>query len=127
MRSKILLLGPCWVIMMVTLACTWTTSYVEAQNRGSAAEINANQELAEPILLAIERYEEEHGYLPEGLSSLLPTYLSAIPKTVKGQDFRYELHDIDRYYLCFDVLTKPSVGCCYYGSLDFWDCSMGGD
>ncbi len=124
MTSKILLLVPCWVIMMVTLACTWTTSYIEAQNRRAAAEIDANEELADPILSAIEKYEEDHGHPPGGLSSILPTYLGAIPKTVTGQDFRYELHDIDRYYLCFDVLSKPSVGCCYYGRLESWDCSI---
>lgn len=124
MRSKILLLLPFWVIMVVTLACTRTTSYIEAQNRRAAAEIGANEELAAPVLSAIERYEEDHGHLPAELTSILPTYLSAIPKTVTGEDFRYHVDDMDHYYLCVDVLSKPSVGCCYYGRLESWDCSM---
>jgi len=125
MRRKILVLVFCWIIVIVPLACTWTRSYVEAQSQRAATEIDANQELADPVLSAINGYEEEQGYLPEQLSYLLPTYLSAIPKTVGGQDFEYYLDDINGYYLCFDVLSKPCLGCCYYGRLDFWDCSGG--
>jgi hypothetical protein len=114
----------CCLVSLVAVNCR-DVADIERESERAAAEINANEGLAEPILMAIERYDEEHGHPPEELSSLLPAYLSAIPKTVGGQDFRYELNDIDRYYLCFDVLSKPSVGCCYYGRLDFWDCSMG--
>lgn len=124
MRKKIVSLVACWVVVVVTSACTCGTSYIEARDQRAADEIRAAKEQAEPILVAIDRYDDEHGHLPQQMESLLPTYLPAIPKTVAGQEFRYELHHIDGYYLCFDVVSKPSVGCCYYHRLEFWDCSM---
>lgn len=123
MTGKAMSIAFCCLLSLVAVSCRDVTD-IERENERKAAEIDANEELADPILIAIERYEEDHGYRPEELSSLLPAYLSAIPITVGGQDFRYELDDIDRYYLCFDVLGKPSVGCCYGSRLEFWDCSI---
>ena len=123
MITKAMSITFCCLLSLVAVNCR-DAAEVERENERAADEISANEELGEPIVVAIERYEEEHGYPPEELSKLLPTYLSAIPMTVVSQDFRYHLDDMDHYYLCFDVLSKPSVGCCYYGRLESWDCSM---
>ena len=113
----------CCLVALVAVNCR-DVGDIERQGERAAAEISANERLAGPVLMAIGRYEEDHGCASEDLSGLVPTYLAAIPKTVGGQDFRFYLDDKGRYYLCFDVLSDPTVGCCYYGRLQSWDCSM---
>jgi hypothetical protein len=123
MTVKGMAIAFCCLVALVAVNCR-DAGDIERQGERAAAEISANERLAGPVLMAIGRYEADHGCATDDLGSLVPAYLAAIPKTVGSQGFRYELHDIDRYYLCFDVLSDPTVGCCYYGRLESWDCSM---
>jgi hypothetical protein len=105
------------LLILITSAC---------MSREKANEVMiANQEKAVDIIEAIENYERDHGQLPEKLDVLVPAYLPEIPETMRGQSFDYVLHNIDGYYLCFDVTRRENLGCCYYYRIERWDCSYG--
>lgn len=86
-----------------------------------------NQNTAATIVAAIKQYEKTKGHLPETLDELAPNYLAEIPVDVDGNAFSYRLDRLEGYYLCFDAPQFERAGCCYYGRLEIWDCTAGGD
>ena len=108
------------VLLLITIFFLVTSTW---RCKGPIDARPANQERSEPIIQAIKSYEQDHGQFPEELGVLVPTYLTAIPRTTTGDEFRYRLHKVDGYYLCF-YLSRSS-GCCYYQRLDVWDCTSG--
>jgi hypothetical protein len=50
------------------------------------------QRRAAPVILAVRRYNSEHGHYPKTLDELVPTYLPSIPRggfTLISRHFRY--------------------------------------
>ena len=91
-------------------------------------EIESGQSRAEPILAAIERYRQDNGVYPALLQELVPGYIGAIPKTVTGRNYEYQLDtSAGGYMLCYQLASQKRVTCCYLPGLSFWDCSMGVD
>lgn len=113
------------VIRNIPLACTWFCILLSLSCTSSADEIKASQERGSGIVQAIERYELDHGHLPEQLAALTPEYLAIVPKSADDKDFIYKPDRLDGYYLCFDVSSKRNLGCCYNDRLRFWDCGFG--
>jgi hypothetical protein len=123
MSTRARLLGSCGFVILAVSACT--IADIEHRNERAALEIGANKEQANEIIQAIDSYKQDHDGFPESLDVLVPTYLSEIARTITGQDFVYEVHDLQGYYLCFDPTSKSNVRCCYHRRLEIWDCSMG--
>ena len=62
-----------------------------------------NQKL-DQIRAAIDKYGRSVGYYPPSLQALVPTYLSAVPKTDSGQDF---IFDPQNGYLAHPAQPQP--------------------
>lgn len=58
----------------------------------------------EQISAAIDKYGRSVGYYPPSLQALVPTYLSAVPKTDSGQDF---IFDPQNGYLAHPLQPQP--------------------
>ena len=125
MRPRVLCLLLWWLVGLLLAGCT-VLDREESRQRGTQ-EMNATIEIANPVLDAIEAYEADYGWYPGRLEVLLPRYLSRIPTTSSGREFRYERDDLygEWYHLCFDLATYPNRGCCYFPRLGLWDCSPG--
>jgi hypothetical protein len=91
-------------------------------------EFTVNIEIGNKIVIAIEQYKVDKGYYPSSLSDLLPKYLSEIPKTYSGDDFRYNklvpssLMNWDPYLVSFDLTNAKNVGCAYSRFYKKWEC-----
>jgi len=59
------------------------------------------------ILAAIDKYGRTTGYYPPTLQALVPTYLTAVPKTDAGQDFYY---DVTTGTLLHPLQANPATG-----------------
>ena len=100
------------------------------QNQGETREEKIesdfkNQDAAEPILIALEEHNSNHGRYPDNLNDLIPIFLSEVPKTINGKEFEYSLDKVDRYMFCFNRYEPNLSGCCYYRYLETWDCTPG--
>ncbi|NIN63944.1 MAG: hypothetical protein GTO63_04350 [Anaerolineae bacterium] len=120
----------CCLLVLLATACTTWVDKREAEAKASrlaVAEIQANRQRASSIIVAIEAYERDHRQLPDELGALVPTYLSHVPDTTAGENYGYWLEEFEGYYLCFGLVSKPDLHCCYSYRSKGWDCSMGGD
>lgn len=128
MLTPIRLLILCFLCVILA-ACTFPNT---------ASSNQADKVEASKIIDAIGRYYTDHGEFPTQLNVLVPTYLPALPKTTRNNDFAYRtFHDSDRgndYELCFLGGPKRDAseyGCCYMHVFDNppyydgWDCTAG--
>jgi hypothetical protein len=125
-KLKIMLLMS-FVTLSVSACMTWADleRQREQAHEGAGHEIRSNTEVANSIVNAIDHFELDEGQLPLQLEALVPDYLTSIPKTTDGGTFGYAVDSLDGYYLCFDVVSLPNLGCCYNDRLQLWDCSFG--
>ncbi len=85
-----------------------------------------NQVVAQPIIIALNEYQQQNNdEYPQDLNDLVPDYLTALPKTIRGEEFQYYPDENEGYYLCFGIGTKGKYGCCYNQRLASWDCTNG--
>ena len=52
-----------------------------------------DNEKVRQIQEAVDKYEEERGYLPTVLEDLIPSQMASVPKTDSGQSFLYNPRD----------------------------------
>jgi len=85
-----------------------------------------DQEIGNSIISAITAYRNDHKALPSTLNDLIPKYISEIPSTSSGGEFRYILSPVDGgYNLCFSGPRTKHSGCCYLPRFNLWDCTEG--
>lgn len=104
----------CCIAALGLVACV--NSDVESYEEGQIT-----QERAEQIILAVDKYAQDHDQPPHQLDVLVPAYLKEIPKTAKGQSFDYRLCVVDGYDLCYHYRNRAI--CCYIPRLESWDCT----
>jgi hypothetical protein len=72
-------------------------------------QVERSQELAEPIIAALEVYRTEHGRYPGRLQALVPDYLEDLPTPRLGlstaRPFRYGAYDDDTFLLLFPAFN----------------------
>ena len=125
MGNKRALILLCCIVALSTARCHVLDR--EGTRERWREEVLANQEKADEIIRALTEYEQQMGRLPRDLEDLVPTYLSAIPETVAGDNYEYDPRQIPGYVLCFDVATYPHRGCCFHEYMCIWDCSGGAE
>lgn len=85
-----------------------------------------DKQTGDQIVAALDRYAVDHGDWPGQLELLMPTYLPALPKTSRNEDFQYRaVWWSDRFMLCFGQGARH-YGCCLTQRFKEWDCTDGG-
>lgn len=85
---------------------------------GCNEKFDKNQTSANLIIDALDGYKQDHGFLPEKLKDLVPTYLEEIPKSsYDDREFIYEKSG-DVYELTY--LGAFGVEATYHSSSKEW-------
>jgi hypothetical protein len=93
MKRKVLIL----IFLLVYLAsCTYEKTNDIERSRN-------NQELAKPIIQAIDQNISDEGKYPTDLENLIPTYLLEMPAMDNGKSFDYFSDTIDGYENCYTL------------------------
>ena len=73
----------CAIVLLLPLPIIATNAYNKA-----------NVQIAQDIVKAINKFENDNNRYPTNLNEIVPKYLPAIPRTILGQRFEYEQVDI---------------------------------
>ena len=87
--------------------------------------IEAGQTRAQPLLAALEQYKTDTGAYPPDLQSLIPVYLSEIPRPAPRWEYTYEVQgNGDGFILSFEAGRNFDGDYCeYYSASQTWRCS----
>ncbi|MCU0239584.1 MAG: hypothetical protein MUC29_09095 [Pyrinomonadaceae bacterium] len=99
--------------------CNKKPSESETAKRGFA--------LAQPVIEALEKYNQDNKDYPQSLPQLTPKYLKENLKDGNGINFTYNYNQQKKSYeLEFSFTEQGSVGlneCSYYSDTKAWSCS----
>lgn len=108
-------------LFYLAFACIVLTGCVD-----NSREISeANKKTAGPIISALEKYFQDNQHFPLQLEDLVPQYLSDVPESAEGFEFFYRPDKTVEYYLCFEISSGKTPGCCYIPQHEVWDCTRG--
>lgn len=87
--------------------------------------VQAGQEQAGELLIALRQYKNDTGQYPFDLNQLVPTYLSALPRPAWRSSYEYELQaDGKEFTLSFEVGRNMDGDYCkYYSQTQVWQCT----
>ncbi|MBI5650570.1 MAG: hypothetical protein HZC40_09025 [Chloroflexi bacterium] len=116
MKIRNLSLVLCSFFVLLVSGCADTSREIE----------RVNQQRAQPIIEALDKYMQDRGVAPPKLGVLVPEYLPKLPMSLENAEFEYSTV-VDIYTLCFGERTwnGKSYGCCYLRRFEEWDCTRG--
>jgi len=91
-KNIILIFFICWLMTIPIFISYKFFSIAVGQKTKDSGEL---------ILKNLEEYKKDNGNYPDNLTTLIPRYLTEIPKTGKGKEFIYQ-SDGGSYYLYFN-------------------------
>lgn len=105
------------VCVVLVVGCSWL--------KLSRVTEQQTQEIATPIITALNIFYQNQSTYPQQIEELVPLYLAVLPQDTLGQDFDYR-KETEGYSLCFwGYPQTPNDGCCYISRFDLWDCTDG--
>ncbi len=89
---------------------------------GEGAKAEAGYTAARPIIASLNTYHQDVGRYPEQLESLVPVYLTEVPKGPDGQPFEYKWVAPGADYSLTFRYAGPGMNVCTYTPETEWKC-----
>ena len=89
-----------------------------------AASFEQGQARAEGLLVALEQYRQDTGAYPRTMESLVPDYLSAMPRPARRYEYLYKVCANGTGYILYFRLAGANDEWCGYGTgTKEWKCT----